>query len=514
MDSLSAASSNLMVSNQSNIGVLSGVAAVISSFVATISSILLNLSIKFQSIGETLLIAFLVLSFLQAVVALYQYRYDVRGQLIFPDGPTIGVEDFLTLGTTKGDESNILRGIGSNRGKDIDSETPKEKVEKEDIYGIQGFLQKLNKSLLLLLPWITGNLHNILTKNSHLFHIGFIITMVSCLGDTILKKDDGNFKQEEDTSSNVLPTLFDKLLHRPKNNDPIRILVIGDSLGVGIGCLEVFDPKKNNSWPMALVENIEPMPETTKLQSPVFPQILARTLSSQFNEPVHWRSGGVDGGDINDINKFCMDIIRQECASAGARIACNNTHYTSGPPDVVVVLFGMNDMKNLVSSNIIPQIFSRDSKHTGGITYLFRDGMETLIKNIRAYAPNTFIVFPQLPIQTFHKNSIVNILPLGMFVDAMMGYWERQKRRVMEGNSARRNTLYIDLHAKEIAEWYCPKEGFGLASECNSGIKSDILISADGVHPNKKMYARWSETVGKKFYERIKLQLDLLSATN
>ena len=72
--------------------------------------------------------------------------------------------------------------------------------------------------------------------------------MVSCLGDTILKKDDGNFKQEEDTSSNVLPTLFDKLLHRPKNNDPIRILVIGDSLGVGIGCLEVFDPKKNNSF--------------------------------------------------------------------------------------------------------------------------------------------------------------------------------------------------------------------------------------------------------------------------
>ena len=40
------------------------------------------------------------------------------------------------------------------------------------------------------------------------------------------------------------------------------------------------------------------------------------------------------------------------------------------------------------------------------------------------------------------------------------------------------------------------------------------MCGIDGVHPNKKMYARWSETVGKKFYERIKLQLDLLSATN
>ena len=474
MDSFSPVSSNLMVSN---IGVLSGVAAAISSFAATISSILLHLSIRFQSIGETFLFALLILSFLQAAVALYQYRYDVRGQLVFPDGPTIGVEDFLKSGNTSNGVSDVLDSMNSNRGNDINRETHKDRVEKEDIYGIQSILRKLNKSLLLLLPWITGNLHNVLTKNSHLFHIGFIITLVRLLEDTILNKEDRNFKQEEDIHSNAMPTLLDKLLHRPKNSDPIRVLVIGDSLGVGIGCLEVFDPKKNNSWPMALVENI-PKHETSNLRSPVFPQILARTLSSQFNEPVHWRSGGVDGGDINDINKFCMDIIRQECASAGVRIACNNCHYTSGPPDIVVVLFGMNDMKNLVSLNLIPQIFGRDSNSTGGIANLFRNGMEALIKNIREYAPNTIIVFPQLPIQTFHKNSIVNIFPLGVFVDAMMGYWERQKRRVMEGTNPKSNALYIDLHAKEIADWYCPKGSADLSSECHGGIKSDILISA------------------------------------
>lgn len=31
---------------------------------------------------------------------------------------------------------------------------------------------------------------------------------------------------------------------------------------------------------------------------------------------------------------------------------------------------------------------------------------------------------------------------------------------------------------------------------------------ADGVHPNKRMYAKWSESVGKKLYQRIKPQLE------
>ncbi len=92
----------------------------------------------------------------------------MRGQIIFPDGPTIGVEDYF-----------------------IEYE-----IEPEDIYGMPYFLQKLNKSLLLLLPWITSNIHNLLTKNSHLFHIGFIITLVRFLEDTMLGSDDGDIKQE------------------------------------------------------------------------------------------------------------------------------------------------------------------------------------------------------------------------------------------------------------------------------------------------------------------------------
>jgi hypothetical protein len=148
-----------------------------------------------------------------------------------------------------------------------------------------------------------------------------------------------------------------------------------------------------------------------------------------------------------------------------------------------------------------------------------------LIDDIRTYAPNAYIVFPQLPIQTFHKNSIVNILPLGMFVDFMMGFWEGQKRRVMEGRKrtkgtiSERNTMYIDLDAKEIADWYDSNKDSNdqqsnepdiSGSESYDDIKDDILISADGVHPNKVLYARWSESTGKKFYQRIKPQLELM----
>ena len=68
------------------------------------------------------------------------------------------------------------------------SKYTKHEVQEDYIYGVPYFLRKLNKSLLLLLPWITNNIHVLLTKNSHLFHIGFIISLVKFLEDTVLGK--------------------------------------------------------------------------------------------------------------------------------------------------------------------------------------------------------------------------------------------------------------------------------------------------------------------------------------
>lgn len=322
---------------------------------------------------------------------------------MFPDGPTIGVENAGDVSNANNKallESNIIRKEYPAVNREDKRTKNKDEVQPDDIYGVQYFLRKLNKSLLLLLPWITSNIHNILTKNSHLFHIGFIITLVRFLEDTMLGKDDGDYKEQsrayDDLTLNELPTLLQKLVQHEENKDPMRILVIGDSLAVGIGCVEEFDPLKDNSWPLALVQNVKPQSvQDEKLnvsQPPVFPQILARTLSSRFNQPVHWRSGGVDGGDINDIKKFCMGIIREECAAVDkGSYASNGPSYTSGPPDIIVVLFGMNDLKNLVSLNIIPQIFRRGEAEDGGggIAHHFRRGMEALISDIRSYAPHS-----------------------------------------------------------------------------------------------------------------------------
>ncbi|KAL3793756.1 hypothetical protein HJC23_013318 [Cyclotella cryptica] len=566
---------------------LSNLVISLTSYAATIASMVLRLSIRFQDLGETLLTAFLILSILQAGVALYQYRYDARGQLVFPDGPTLGVEDYFADTEHSRSDTESKPEKAEKNGNEVKDEAKEDgDAVKPDIYSTPYFLQKLNKSLLLLLPWITSNIHNLLTKNSHLFHIGFIITLVRFLEDTMLGSDDGDYNSHDDDPNAILPpnttsfelndqneetggwnwnflgwlareqnykatkyssdrvkgevisTAFPSLLEKlaENNKDPLRVLVIGDSLAVGIGCIEVFDPTKVNSTPMALVENITPLPQqvkSNKSQTPVFPQMLARTLSYYCHRPVHWRSGGVDGGDINDIRKFCMDIIRHECAAANngrnsIKLQNADRPYLSGPPDIIVVLFGMNDLKNLVSINFLPQIFHRDKAEDGGggIAYHFRRGMEALINDIRSYSPNAYIVFPQLPIQTFHKNSIVNILPLGVVVDSMVGYWEGQKRRVMEGKNRKkgtiseRNTMYIDLDAKEIADWYSTNnrevngnnltERNVIANECYDDIQDDVLISADGVHPNKRMYAKWSETVGKKIFQRIIPQLELI----
>ena len=96
---------------------------------------------------------------------------------------------------------------------------------------------------------------------------------------------------------------------------------------------------------MSLIQNNELLPPSilpkkTNLQyphllkGPVFPQSLARTLSYHFQQPVQWRSAGVDGGDINDIRSFCMDIVKEKCdTKKGSTV------------DIIVVLFGMNDLK-------------------------------------------------------------------------------------------------------------------------------------------------------------------------
>ena len=521
----------------------SAILGTISYAVTSLTSLLLPMAGQLQRTGETLLAAFLFLSVIQAMVALYQYRYDARGQLVFPDGLTSGKENYYA-----GDSDNS-RGIDSALGNNqvdkqceesiVSSNVTDESPTGTTIAKINSswatqVIKKLNKSLFLLLPWITRNVHNLLTKNTHLFHIGFIVFILDSLLPFML---DGGSESEVAAADNIKigdekggknarsieidPSISSRLRKMnshsevSNNQDPIRVLVIGDSLSIGIGCIEQFDATKDNSVPMSLIENTVASESQKSAmfprQGPVFPQVLARTLSYHFQQPVQWRSAGVDGGDVNDIRSFCMDVVKQECTKGDATI------------DIVVVLFGMNDLKKLLSVNPVQHLFHSSSREMkdGGATSHFRHGMEVLLSDIRAYAPDALVVFPALPIQPFHKNSIINIFPLGLLVDAVLGVWERQKKIVASNWS---NTIFLELKAKEIADWYSSNNSSNgitpsssLAGEHDSSIiddfddvKDDVLLSADGVHPNKRMYAKWAELVGHKLYKQIVPQIELV----
>lgn len=269
----------------------------LSYLVTSMTNLVLPVMTRIQTLGETLLTACVLLSIIQASIALYQYRYDSRGQLPYPDGLTVGVVEQYLESDLDGKNTNTTSEHDAvtnrtNNDTATDFEDIISEINEEPSKTMPQLMKKMNKALFLLLPWITQNVHMLLTRNAHLFHIGFIITLGSFLEDMI-KNDEGDLDEYNS------PTLFQKVNDASfDKKDPLRVLVIGDSLSIGIGCIEHFDANKDNSIPMELVQKTKLAGDhnADKLQGPVFPQAFARSLSRHFRLPVHYRSAGVDGG--------------------------------------------------------------------------------------------------------------------------------------------------------------------------------------------------------------------------
>ena len=82
--------------------------------------------------------------------------------------------------------------------------------------------------------------------------------------------------------------------------------------------------------------------------------------------------------------------------------------------------------------------------------------------------------------------------------------------------------MYLELDAKEISDLYANKKSYGnlqkalidehglsMIEDCDD-VEDDPLFSPDGVHPNKKLYQKWAEIVGRKIYVRVRQQMGSL----
>eukprot|EP00590_Aulacoseira_subarctica_P006228 CAMPEP_0172422320 /NCGR_PEP_ID=MMETSP1064-20121228/8486_1 /TAXON_ID=202472 /ORGANISM="Aulacoseira subarctica , Strain CCAP 1002/5" /LENGTH=430 /DNA_ID=CAMNT_0013163127 /DNA_START=37 /DNA_END=1329 /DNA_ORIENTATION=+ len=254
-------------------------------------------------------------------------------------------------------------------------------------------------------------------------------------------------------------------------NRPHKIIVIGDSLACGVGCV--------NRWDRNDPDSSDTSDEVVD-RGPVLPRIFANTLSQRLQCNVQWRSAGVVGGCVEDIRRECMDVIRQEVQSGN-------------PPDVIVVLCGMNDMKRILTSPL---------NAVSALT--FRNSLCEFCEEIRNEAPTAQVVLPALPINMLYycddnstqkKNNLCNIFPLSFFLDCFIRFWDLQKHYVAK--QLHGHVTFIGRPDALIQENTRRRENQVNAIHDNILASSPSLTSEDGVHPSDHGYFLWARFLGQ-----------------
>mmetsp|Transcript_37354 Transcript_37354/g.90787 ORF Transcript_37354/g.90787 Transcript_37354/m.90787 type:complete len:1040 (-) Transcript_37354:27-3146(-) len=505
---------------------------------------------KIQVMGEMLFAGMLSIAFLQGLVALIQYRTNPSGQLINPPGLTYGTaqpkseggdEDDtareskkvtrtteaipppLSSAETTIDTRNTLLSTSSQHGSAPEQESRGGAIQttnetslkpeifaassistafpstlSEDISRYTKVLSTINKWFVLLVPFVGRQWSFILQRNTHLFHLGFMVTLarVFDLPHQWFDLFDRQFRRGDNTTSSLTTSQYSEADHIMDQSID-RIVVLGDSLAIGLGSINMFDSNKNSSVAFERIENIDERWKTgndnnTSIDSavdekigPVFPRVLAETLATGERQKVSWRSAGVDGGDTEMINKYCLDVVKEE-VDAGRT------------PDLVTLILGVNDFKYFMASN---PLWGRSPGPRA-----FRKRLKKLIKEIHEIAPRCIVVLPSVPAQMFHRNSPLNIFPLNFFVDSLLAFWESLKNQVAieinrecdKSNDAIQigRVVYLRTSPIEVSEWFSAPDPTKDSPETDEG-----LIAADGVHPNAKCYALWAESIGRQLMD-------------
>jgi hypothetical protein len=232
---------------------------------------------QLQMAGEAVFASLLLIAVLQGATITHQYATNPAGELIIPPGLTTGVEDATKTSSLHGRNIPVASQV---------MEIMNEKVMSSGrISSVSSLCTKqrwynVNQSLVFLLPWLASQGSLALMRYGHLMHIGAIMGVAKAY----------DFFQK-------LPDLEEKsaLQECWLDGEQPNIVVIGDSMAVGIGCLDIFDTDKNSGI-IQKNEQLELSPKevarATPGPGPIFPQTLAHTLSRRIGKPVKWRSGG------------------------------------------------------------------------------------------------------------------------------------------------------------------------------------------------------------------------------
>ena len=435
-----------------------------------------------QTAGEASFAGMIAIAAVQGAMVMRQYATNPNGGLIVPPGLTEGDEDASTAGDTKilstklSSEHTLKEPTFVTKIKKCkamtDCQVEAAVCDTEDTEISCGlkktwFHATTQVMAVALVPVaaIAGpslGLAAWMMRYGHLLHMGVIFGLAHIF-DFFRKLPD----VESCTASRTTGGQLDETTFA--SSDHPRILVLGDSMGVGIGSCEIFDPAKVYDIPLHKEEHLAETGEELEKQElpgPVFPKALASALSQRLGKPVSWRSAGVDGGSTEDIAEHLLGVVQDE-VNKGT------------PPAMVVVLSGSNDLKHIIN------IGGDRSASVKG----FRSNLMQLAQQIQTISPDTKVVYPSLPTYRLDHNSILNIFPLSVFLDSIIGFWDAQKKTVAEQCPG---VIHVGLKVSDVNSWYKTEDGEEVS-----------LIAADGIHPNARCYEQWGSFVANSLADKI-----------
>ena len=304
-----------------------------------------------------------------------------------------------------------------------------------------------------------------------------------------------------DTRGGVWSEGFDEN-RRPKNEKrALLVYALGDSLVTGAGASDA-----------------------ARGFGPPLPRVFAEVLADATGRVVEWRAFGKKAADVKRIREEVVPAARAAFLEEGKKT-------TEKPPDVILILCGVNDLKHAFSGRT-PEAFRRELRSAVLETraaFAARDDERFTktrgAKDVRAIAarddrgeqfltpgPGPVVVLPGMPMQ------LVTAFPPPLSLAAVVAgdVWDEQKRRVAaeetgvetetegDGNGdvrVKKKRKRKEAFYKNLAV-FVPKPS---VARMRAVFGSNARLTAeDGVHPNELGYAAWAHLLAGEVAEVLR----------